>query len=57
MDYVKQLLQLFTSKSSIHGVVWDPLVDDQPLCSGLLTESGQAKPILRCFQDAARSVF
>ena len=57
MDYVKHLLQLFTSKSSIHGVVWDPLVDIPPHCSGLLTETGQSKSILGCFQDAARSVF
>jgi hypothetical protein len=57
MEYVKHLLHLFTSKSAIHGVVWDPLVDDQPHSNGLLTETGQAKSILGCFQDAARSVF
>ena len=57
MEYVKHLLQLFTSKSAIHGVVWDPLVDETGRHSGLLTESGKAKSILACFQDAARSVF
>ncbi len=57
MDYVKHLLQLFTSKSAIHGVVWDPLVDVQPQGCGLLSETGEAKQILGCFQDAARSVF
>ena len=44
-ERVTQLLELFSRKSSIHGVVWEPFLDQADNAGGLLTDKGQPKPV------------
>jgi hypothetical protein len=48
--YVKDLLSLLTSRSAVHGVVWDQIHDDADWVGGLLDREGNAKPILHALR-------
>ncbi len=50
LQYVEDLLRLFASRSSVHGIVWDQLCDQPQWKAGLLDDQGQVKPVLRTIQ-------
>lgn len=54
LAYVQDLLKLFATRSSVHGIVWEQLSDDPDWPAGLVDAQGRVKPILGVLQQLAR---
>ncbi|MCP4194116.1 MAG: hypothetical protein GY768_26195 [Planctomycetaceae bacterium] len=52
-ERITQLLELFSRKSSIHGVIWEPFLDQTANAGGLLTRDGQPKRIFDIVEGIA----
>ncbi len=51
LDYVAELLRMLSHRSSVNGIIWDPLCDEANWSGGLLDAEGQAKPLLNVLQQ------
>ena len=51
LDYVAELLRMLSHRSSVNGIVWNPLCDEADWSGGLLGMDGQAKPLLKVLQQ------
>ena len=54
VEFIGSLLRLFGRKQAVHGVIWEPLVDDENLATtGLLSRQGVETPVSRCLRRVA----